>query len=101
MQVMGYNARRLCGVPPGTPMNFGWLCLPITNIAFGLRILAGELRATGGNVVRALCRYNGGPTDDARVDDGRGGTVFRRQEYADLVLANAQRAREDRRRSAR
>lgn len=97
MQVMGYNARRLCGVPPGTPMDFRFLFLPITGIAFGLRVLSGELAATGGSVVRALCRYNGGPTGDAKVDDGRGSLQFRRQEYVDLVLAKTQLAQHDRR----
>lgn len=101
MQVMGSNARRLCGVMPGAPMRFGFLALPITNLAFGLRILTAELQATQGSVVRALCRYNGGPTGDALVPDGRGQIVFRRQEYADGVVLHARAAREDRARAAR
>lgn len=76
-QVMGTNARRLCGVGPGVPMNFGFLLLPVTNVAFGLRILAGELAATSQNVARALARYNGGPTGDALVD----GVNMRREVY--------------------
>jgi len=100
MQVMGSNARRLCGVLPGSPMRFGWLCLPITNLAFGLRILTAELQATQGSVVRALCRYNGGPTGDALVPDAHGALVFRRQEYADGVHLHARLAREDRARDA-
>ncbi len=101
MQVMGSNARRLCGVVPGSPMRFGFLCLPITNLAFGLRILTAELQATQGSVVRALCRYNGGPTGDALVPDGHGQIVFRRQEYADGVVLHARAAREDRAMAAR
>ena len=101
MQVMGSNARRLCGLRPGTPMRFGFLLLPITNLAFGLRILAAELVATQGSVVRALCRFNGGPTGDALVSDGRGATVFRRQVYADGVVMHARAVREDRQRAGR
>lgn len=102
MQVMGSNARRLCGVPLGSPMRFGFLFLPITNLAFGLRILTAELVATQGSVVRALCRYNGGPTGDALVPDARSGQlIFRRQEYADGVHLHARAAREDRARGAK
>lgn len=86
MQVMGYNARRLCGVRDGTPMNFGFLLLPITNLAFGLRILLGELGATGRDVPSALARYNGGP----HGNPARGGRL-RNQEYVDGVAADAAR----------
>jgi hypothetical protein len=103
MQVMGYNVRALCGVPPGTPMRFGWLYLPITNIAFGLRILLGELVAVraevatgkttpGRDVDRALARYNGGPTGDDLV-----GGAFRLQAYVDKVGRCAALARANRR----
>jgi hypothetical protein len=102
MQVMGYNARALAGVPLGTPMRFGWLFLPLTNVAFGLRILLGELAAVraeveagkipaGRSVDRALARYNGGPTGDDLV-----GGAFRLQGYVDKVGRNAALARANR-----
>ena len=87
MQVMGYNARRLVGALPGTKLDFGFLLLPITNLAFGLRVLLGELAATGNVVARALARYNGGPTGDSL--DGNG--VMRRQVYVDGVAKWAER----------
>jgi hypothetical protein len=68
LQIMGYNARNLCGIAPGTPMHFGFLLLPMTNMAFGLRILTAELRATLGDVPRALARYNGGPTGEFSIN---------------------------------
>lgn len=71
MQVMGYNVRQLCGVAKGTPMNFGFLYLPITNLSFGLRILTAELQATRGDVSRALARYNGGPTGETLQPNGK------------------------------
>jgi hypothetical protein len=102
-QVMGTNVRVLCGVPPGTPMQFGWLFLPLINIALGLRILLGELRAVraevergeidpGQDFERALCRYNGGPTGD----DLCGGD-YRLRAYVDKVARNAQAVRENKR----
>ncbi len=101
MQVMGENARILCGVPPGVPMDFGFLFDPLTNISFGLRILCEELGAVRGEVAahkidpgqdleRALCRYNGGPTGD----DMQGGD-FRLRAYVDKVARNAGLARAD------
>jgi len=101
MQVMGFNARVLCGVPPGTPMDFGFLYLPLINISMGLRILLGELASVraevgagkidpGQDFERALCRYNGGPTGD----DLTGGD-FRLRAYVDRVARNAARARAD------
>lgn len=101
-QVMGYNARVLCGVPPGTPMRFGFLFLPLTNLAMGLRILWGELRAVRAEVAagktdpgqdseRALARYNGGPTGD----DLRGGD-FRLRAYVDKIAYRASLVRADR-----
>jgi hypothetical protein len=105
MQVMGYNVRRLCGLAPGTAMTFAWLYLPVTNIAFGLRILLGEISAVraeiqagklpgGGRdrlVDRALARYNGGPTGDDLV-----GGAFRLQAYVDKVGRCAEQARVNR-----
>lgn len=104
MQVMGYNIRRLCQVPDGTAMKFGWCFLPLINISLGLRVLLGELEAvrlevaankipSGRNVDRALARYNGGPTGDDLV-----GGAFRLQAYVDKVGRNAALARADRQR---
>jgi hypothetical protein len=101
-QVMGYNARVLCGVPPGTPMRFGFLFLPLINLSLGLRIVLAELRAVrdevaagktdpGQDVERALCRYNGGPTGD----DDAGGD-FRLRAYVDKVALRAAQVRTDR-----
>jgi soluble lytic murein transglycosylase-like protein len=87
MQVLGTNVRRLCGVPPGTPMRFSFLSQPMLGIGFGVSILAAELQATGGDVGRALARYNGGPTGDQRGPDGR----MRCQAYVDAVRARALR----------
>jgi len=92
MQVLGSNLRRLVGVRPGVSMHFGWALLPIANISAGLRVLLEELRATGGSVERALARYNGGPTGDARDERG----VMRRQVYVDRVFSMTRRVRRDR-----
>ena len=102
MQVMGYNARALVGVDIGTPMRFGWLLLPIVNIALGLRILTAELRAVASEIAlararphqlveRALCRYNGGPTGDALV---RGD--LRLRAYVDRIASHASDVQRDR-----
>lgn len=82
MQVMGYNARILCGVPVGTPMNFGFMLLPVTNIAFGLRVLSAELSTTNLHVPSALARYNGGPWRNPPR-----GEPLRNQAYVDHVAA--------------
>jgi hypothetical protein len=94
MQIMGYNIRHLCGVAGGTPMDFSFAFLPITNISLGLRILLGELSATGGHVDRALARYNGGPTGDRMVDGPRG-LEMRREEYVRKVRMNADKVARD------
>lgn len=96
-QVMGTNVRRLVGVAPGVPMRFGFVFLPMMGLALGLRVLAEDLAAVQGDVPRALCRYNGGPTGTSLVPGPGGQLVYRRQEYVDKVHANALRALEDRR----
>jgi hypothetical protein len=93
MQVMGYNIRQLVGVPPGTPMTFGFALLPITNISLGLRVLLGELAATDWTVARALARYNGGPTGD-RIVNG----TMRRQIYVDHIQRSTLSVWQDRKR---
>lgn len=95
MQVMGYNIRVLCGrsqhPEDGGRMHFGFALLPLTNLVLGIRVLLAELRATGGDVPRALARYNGGPTGDRLDENG----VMRRQEYVDKVHRNALRVMRD------
>jgi len=95
MQVLGSNIRRLCGVPPGTPMEFGFALLPLTNLALGLRILTGELATVNGDVAKALARYNGGRRGSEIGPDGR----MRRQQYVERVAAASERVRRDRERS--
>jgi len=88
-QVLGSNLRRMCGIAPGVPMNFGFALLPLTNLTLGLRVLLGELEAVEGDVPRALCRYNGGETGTSLVPGPGGTLVYRRQEYVDKVARNA------------
>lgn len=93
MQVLGSNIRRLCGVPPGTPMQFSFALLPLANLSLGLRVLHQELRATDNDVARALARFNGGPTGDRLDAAGR----MRRAEYVELVARHAARVQNARR----
>jgi len=89
LQVMGSNIRRLCGVGPGVPMQFGFALLPLTNLALGLRVLLEDLETVEGDIPRALARYNGGPTGTSLVPGPGGALVYRRQEYVDKVAKNA------------
>lgn len=84
MQVMGYNVRVLCGVPAGVAMNFGWVLLPISNLALGLRILSAELNTTKLHVPSALARYNGGPFGNLP-----GAENLRNRVYVEKVAASA------------
>lgn len=88
LQVMGFNVRVLCGVAPGIPMNFGFMLLPVTNIAFGLRVLSAELSATNLHVPSALARYNGGPWRNPP-----GSEDLRNRAYVDKVAAAAHSVR--------
>lgn len=97
MQVMGSNIRVLCGVAPGVPMQFGFALLPLTNLGLGLRILLGELEAVQGDVPRALCRFNGGPTGTSLVSGPQGTLVYRLQGYIDKVASATVRVVHDRR----
>lgn len=92
MQVMGYNIRALVGVSKRTRMNFGWALLPVANLSLGVRVLLAELKATEGDVARALARFNGGPTGERIMADGR----MRRQVYVDKVARNCRRVVADR-----
>lgn len=93
MQVLGQNVRRLLEMAPMSRANWrAALCDWITGVGFGLRVLRAELRATGGDVARALARYNGGPTGDKVMPDGS----LRRAEYVARVRSWARRVHADR-----
>jgi hypothetical protein len=110
-QVMGYVLKGLLKVDRPVRLDYGLLYRPLFGLAAGIEVLQGELRAVylahpaeddSVRVVRALARYNGGPSGDALVPfpakDGHPPvTDLRRREYVDLVAANAKRARDDRR----
>lgn len=103
-QVMGYNWRRLLGLRPGTPVQFGSFAFdPAFSIRGGLRVLQDELVAVyrqhphagdDERMVRALCRYNGGPTGDV-IDPAT--NDLRRREYVVKVVNRAALAQADRR----
>jgi soluble lytic murein transglycosylase-like protein len=86
MQVMGYNARALCGVPKGTRMEFSFLLLPLTNLSFGLRIITANLAETSGHIPSAIARFNGGGRGNPP-----GGEILRNQSYVDSVARQAAR----------
>lgn len=101
-QVMGYNARRLLGVPDrcdcgrSVKLNYSFLGRPLLNLSLGLTILTGELATVfrlhpqasdSERVERALCRYNGGPSGDALVNGD-----YRLRRYVDHVAKYAQQA---------
>lgn len=106
-QVMGYNWRRILGLRPGTPIDFGAFAFdPVFSLRAGIKILDAELKAVysihphapdAERVVRALCRYNGGPSGDSMVEISPGKEDLRRREYVDLVFARCRQARDDRR----
>ena len=103
MQVMGYTFKGLLQVDRAVKMRFDLLFLPLFGLAAGVEVLKRELRAVYAEdttldedtrVVKALARYNGGPTgDDWILELGD----IRRREYVDLVAKNAKRAQDDRR----
>jgi hypothetical protein len=95
MQILGSNARTLCGVAAGTRMSYTFLLRPAVGLVFGLQLLSYELAQTSGDVARALARYNGGPTGERRGADGQ----LRRQIYVDGVAAWATRVQRDRSRT--
>lgn len=104
-QVMGYVLKGLLKVDRPVKVDYSLLYRPLFGLAAGIEVLKGELRAVyqrspndaeSVRVVRALARYNGGPTGDA-IDDTTGD--IRRRAYVDLVAGNAKRARDDRRAS--
>lgn len=60
MQIMPFNAKR-CGLK-----HYSQLWQPENNIRCGVQIIGEELKATGGNLRRALERYNGGGACDGK-----------------------------------
>jgi hypothetical protein len=98
LQILGSNARAMVGARPGTPLKFGFLFRPMANLALCLRFFLEECMAPvyrlnphetdQERLVRALCRYNGGPTGDAVVNGD-----FRLRAYVDRVATHCALAR--------
>jgi hypothetical protein len=99
LQVLGWNLRAAVGVPRGVRMSFEWALDPALGLIFGVKHLITEcLIPTGGDVARALARYNGGPNGTSLVPGPHGvGLVLRRQDYIDAVKRRIPRVIEDRR----
>ena len=98
MQVMGYNWRKILGSRAANEftvlpveLRFDVLLDPLVSIYAGCVVLSWELAATGGDVARALARYNGGPSGEKMVA-GR----MRTQAYVDKVRAALDQVRSDR-----
>jgi hypothetical protein len=113
MQVMGYNLRAAVGcmlvktilTPAGprlisdaagafAPMSFAWAFDPDRNITEGIKIVASELSFVGGDVERALARYNGGPSGDDVTPEY--GNDMRLRRYVDKVASWAAKVAQDR-----
>lgn len=117
-QILGSNVRSLCGAVPllvvgefnhrpvravsaddedafWAPMSFAFAFLPAINLSLGARLLRGELSAVGGgDVERALARYNGGPTgDDIKPEYGND---MRLRAYVDRIVKNSRTVIADR-----
>jgi soluble lytic murein transglycosylase-like protein len=91
MQVMGYNARKLMKLPY-MGVNFSFMYNPLINIGLGLMLLQEELKATNGDLARALARYNGGPTGEKLDPSGS----MRCASYVAKVVNNSLKVRHDR-----
>lgn len=116
MQVMGYNLRRLVGVPDRVkaygvqqlevpvPMDFSWALRPLANIAAGLRLLCAEIHVAETEVRKlgsgrdvpavdvALARFNGGRKGNLVTDY----PLLRNGAYVERIFEHAQRAQADR-----
>lgn len=90
-QVMGYNIRKIVGVRMVDgrypPMSFAWAFDADVNLWLGCTVLRWELAAVGGDVERALARYNGGPTGDDVLPEY--GNDMRLRRYVDKVVKNS------------
>lgn len=96
MQVMGYNIRSIMGAAPSCVFNYAALYWWPLGMAFGLKVLMGELAQTNRDVGRSLARYNGGVTGD-RLEPGIAGELtMRRQVYVDGVETHTVRVRQNR-----
>ncbi len=96
MQVMGYNIRAIMGAASSCVFNYQALYWWPLGMAFGLKVLVGELVQTSRDVGRALARYNGGPTGDRLEPAGQGLMAMRRQVYVDGVEGHTVRVRQSR-----
>lgn len=91
LQVLGSNIRARWGIAKGTPMDFSAALLPQMGLALGLSHLAGNLQETGGNVARALAKYNYGGNGGTIGPDGK----MVGKEYVDKVREAALRVLSD------
>jgi hypothetical protein len=96
MQVLGTNVRSIMGAKGSCVFNYSAVFWWPLGIAFGLKVLLGELAQTGRNVDRALARYNGGVTGDRLEPNAQGEMMMRRQVYVDGVENHAVRVRQNR-----
>lgn len=95
LQIMGFNIKAALGLRSlPVPMDFSFAFDPLVNLYLGCWVLRGELRAVGGDVTRALARYNGGPTGDD-PDPNNGGDI-RLRAYVNKVAKASLQVRDDR-----
>lgn len=102
-QVMGYNWRAILGLQDGTPINFARFALdPVYSMRAGIAVFVDDFNRLyrqnpqmpePERVVRALCRYNGGPTGDV-IDPAT--RDLRRRPYVEKVAAAARMVRDSR-----
>jgi hypothetical protein len=105
-QVMGTTFKALLHVDRPVKIDYSILYRPLFGLAALIETLKGELRAVylmspmasdSERIVRALARYNGGPTGDTLVAGPPPALPqLRTQAYVDRVAANAKKAHEDR-----
>jgi hypothetical protein len=104
-QVLGSTWRGIVGAPVGTPLDYTLLNKPTFGLAATAEVFKRELAAVRREfpqemeadlVVRALCRYNGGPTGDAVDETGD----VRRRAYVERVCQNAELAAKERKQCA-
>lgn len=102
LQVMGYTFKRLIGLEQRATLDYYILYRPLFGLAAGVEVFKREMQAVyalhphegeSERVVRALCRYNGGPTGDAIDSETHD---LRRRSYVDKVHTNARIVQADR-----
>lgn len=92
-QVLGQTARRLLSGEDGS-FQYDRLFDPLTNAGVGCQVLRFFLKTSGGDVARALAKYNGGMRGD-ELDPKTG--EIRRADYIRLVRQGCERVTGDRR----